>query len=132
MYYPYQTQFSPQFSQLPNLQLQAAPQMQIPQNIQYVNGKESAETYQMPANSSVILMDSNTSRFYLKQTDASGTATIKTYDFKESEEDKPVEYVTKTEFEAFKNKMKGAKHESVNDVRKQHNDDASNGRNDAR
>jgi len=87
------------------------------QTIQYVNGKQSAESYQMPANSSVILMDSNLPRFYLKQTDASGLATIRSYDFKETEQEKPAEYVTKSEFESFKAEMKGVAHESVNDVR---------------
>lgn len=101
IYPPYQ---SPSYAQLPIPQIpQAAQSFQIP----YVNGKASAESYQMPANSSVILMDAEKSRFYVKQTDASGTATIKTFDFKESEADKPVEYVTKSEFESFKQKMKG-------------------------
>ena len=95
---------------------QATPLMQQSQTIQYVNGKQSAEAYQMPVNSSVILMDSNKARFYMKQTDASGVATIKAYDFTESEEDKPKEYVTKQEFEAFKAKMKGGRHEPVNDA----------------
>ena len=104
--YPYQT--SPYI-----------PQAQT-QTIQYVNGKQSAESYQMPANSSVILMDSNMARFYMKQTDASGLATIKAYDFKETEDEKPPEYVTKQEFEKFKQSMKGAKNnESANDARKQ-------------
>lgn len=96
------------------------PQQQT-QSIQYVNGKQSAEAYQMPANSSVILMDSNQARFYMKQTDASGIATIKTYDFKETEAEKPTEYVTKQEFEKFKQSMKGVKHESTgfNESRKQ-------------
>lgn len=85
------------------------------QSIQYVNGRQSAESYQMGANSSVILMDSTRARFYLKQTDASGIATLKAYDFKEAEADKPAEYVTKSEFEAFKAAMKGDKNESVND-----------------
>lgn len=91
------------------------PQAQ-PQTIQYVNGKQSAESYQMPANSSVILMDSNCARFYMKQTDASGMATIKSFDFKETEEEKPTEYVTKQEFESFKANLKGVKHESTNDA----------------
>jgi len=86
------------------------------QNIQYVNGKQSAESYQMPANSSVILMDSNLPRFYMKQTDASGMSTIRSYDFKETEAEKPAEYVTKSEFETFKAELKGVRHESVNDV----------------
>lgn len=79
------------------------------QNIQYVNGKQSAASYQMPPNSSVILMDSNQARFYMKQTDASGLATVRAYDFKEVEEEKPAEYVTKSEFDAFKAEMKGDK-----------------------
>lgn len=96
-------------------QPQMVPQAQ-PQTIQYVNGKASAESYQMPANSSVILMDSNMARFYMKQTDASGIATIKAYDFKESEDEKPEEYVTKKEFELFKHDLIGDKHESTNDA----------------
>ena len=99
---------------------QTAPFMpQQAQSIQYVNGRQSAESYQMPANSSVILMDSNMARFYMKQTDASGIATLKTYDFHEAEEEKPKEYVTKAEFEKFKASVKGVKNESSNDVRKQ-------------
>jgi len=61
-------------------------------------------------------MDSNLPRFYMKQTDASGMTTIKAYDFKEAEEEKPQEYVTKQEFEKFKASMKGVKHESTNDA----------------
>ena len=87
-----------------------------PMQIPYVNDKQSAEAYQMPASSSVILMDSNQARFYLKQTDASGVATIKAFDFKEAESEKPVEYVTKAEFEKFKANMKGGRHESTNDA----------------
>ena len=92
-----------------------------PTQIQYVNNKQSAETFQMPTSSSIILMDSNLPRFYMKQTDASGVATIKAYDFKEVEEEKPVEYVTKAEFDKFKASVngKGAKHEPANDARKQ-------------
>jgi len=82
------------------------------QNIQYVNGRQSAESYQMLPNSSVILMDSTKARFYMKQTDASGMATVRAYDFKEVEADKPAEYVTKSEFENFKAEMKGVKDES--------------------
>ena len=76
------------------------------QNIQYVNGKASADAYQMTPNSSVLLMDSTQCRFYIKQTDASGIATVKTYEFKEVT-DTPVnsDYVTRAEFDAFKAEM---------------------------
>ena len=103
---PYQQQFLPQIQ---------VPQPQ-PQGIQYVNDIKSAEAYQMPPNSSAILMDSNLSRFYMKQTDASGVATIKSYDFKETEQEKPTEYVTKAEFEKFKQSMKGGRNESTHDA----------------
>ena len=86
------------------------------EQIQYVNGKQSAESYQMSPNSSVILMDSEKARFYVKKTDASGVSTIKAYDFTESADDKPTEYVTKAEFEKFKASVKGARHESSNDA----------------
>ena len=90
------------------------------QNVQYVNNRQSVDSYPMSPNSSVILMDSNLPRFYLKQTDASGVATVKSYDFKETEEEKPTEYVTKAEFEKFKSNLKGARNnEPSNDVRKQ-------------
>ena len=102
----------PNFPQMTQMNIPAAPQMQV----QYVNDKQSAEAYQMSPNSSVILMDSNLPRFYMKQTDASGISTIKAYDFKEAEEEKPVEYVTKAEFEKFKANMKGGRHESTNDA----------------
>ena len=107
---PYQPQFLPQI-QMPQPQAQS---------IQYVNDIKSAESYQLAPNSSVILMDSNLSRFYLKQTDASGAATIKSFDFKETEEEKPEEYVTKKEFEKFKATMKGGnRNEPTHDARKQ-------------
>ena len=107
-YPPMQNPFMAQL--MPQPQIVAQPQ----QNIQYVNGKQSVDSYQLPANSSVILMDSNLARFYVKQTDASGLATVKSYDFKETEEEKPKEYVTKEEFETFKSSLKGVKHESNN------------------
>ena len=103
--YPYQTPYLPQLRQQS-------------QSIQYVNNKQSAEAYQLAPNSSVILMDSNQARFYMKQTDASGMATLKAYDFKEAKEERPEEYVTKAEFEKFKASMKGVRHESTNDAGK--------------
>ena len=108
------------FGYYPPLQSPIFQQPVAQQNIQYVNDRASVDSYQLPANSSVILMDSNMSRFYLKQTDASGVATIKSYDFKETEAEKPTEYVTKAEFEKFKQNLKGGnRNESTHDARKQ-------------
>lgn len=76
-------------------------------DIQFVNGRASAEVYVMPPSSRIILMDSNLARFYLKETDATGFAKITAYDFSEVVEPEPtsVEYITKQEFEEWKAKF---------------------------
>lgn len=114
-YPPMQSPFMQQTPVMPQVPVQQD------QDIQYVNGKPGAEAYQMFPNKKAILMDANEARFYIKQTDANGQATIKSFDFKETEQEKPKEYVTKEEFESFKASMKGGRHESnsSNDNRKQ-------------
>lgn len=78
------------------------PSFQQPQTInqvQYVNGRESAKAYSLRPNESVILMDNNNPIFYHVQADASGYRTIKAYQFQEVHEDKPEDiYLTKKEF----------------------------------
>lgn len=70
------------------------------EQVKYVNGPESARAYQMPPCSSAVLMDSGRDRFYFKETDAAGIATVRTYDFAEAKpEEKP--YVTKEELEVY-------------------------------
>lgn len=67
--------------------------------VQYVNGLDSAKSYNLRPNESVILMDANNPIFYHKQADASGFCTIKAYRFEEIREEKPEEkYLTKKEF----------------------------------
>ena len=75
--------------------------------IQYVKDKAAVDSCFLPPNSSGIYMDSNMPRFYTKHTDATGAATVKSFDFTETEEEKPTEYVTKSEFDAFKAELKG-------------------------
>lgn len=78
------------------------PSFQQPQTInqvQYVNGMESAKAYSLRPNESAILMDNNNPIFYHVQADASGYRTIKAYQFQEVHEDKPEDiYLTKKEF----------------------------------
>lgn len=78
------------------------PSFQQPQTInqvQYVNGMESAKAYSLRPNESAILMDNNNPIFYHIQADASGYHTIKAYQFQEVHEDKPEDiYLTKKEF----------------------------------
>lgn len=99
------------------------------QTIQYVNGRASADNYQMQPNTSVILMDSTKDTFYLKKADASGSCTIEAYDFKKAEEDTKPEYVTREEFEELKKMIKERRYEQSNE-RKHSN--AGTKRNDAR
>lgn len=87
-------------------------QQQTPQNINYVSSKESVDSFFLPPNSSDMFLDESNKKFYTKKVDANGVAVIRAYDYTESAEEKPKEYVTKEEFEKFKSTLKGVKHES--------------------
>lgn len=52
-------------------------------NITFVNGIEGAKAFQLRLNSSVLLMDSDNSKFYVKSTDNLGIANIILYSFVE-------------------------------------------------
>lgn len=86
-------------------------QPQIPQQntqpIQYVSNKQSAEAYNVQPNQSVLLMNSNEPIFYIKQADASGFCTIKSFKFEEIDDTQPqvTNYVTKDEFNTFKDEF---------------------------
>lgn len=49
------------------------------QEITEVYGVQGAQAYQMPPNSSAILLDANTPQVYIKRTDGAGSASIATY-----------------------------------------------------
>ena len=113
---PYFNNFMPQPGQfMPQMQ---APTQQMNQ-IQFVNGIESAKAFTQGPNQSVILMDSNKPVFYQKQADASGFCTIKAYSFQEVKEDQPEDkYLTKAEFKEWLSKVEqnargGNRHEST-------------------
>lgn len=56
-------------------QQQAQPTVQG-SSITFVNGLEGAKGYMLPPNNTVILTDSDNSKFYIKSTDAVGMATM--------------------------------------------------------
>lgn len=122
MQYPMTNPYQLQMPQLQMPQLQVPQAVQPQQQIQYVNGRESANAYQIGPNSSVLLMDSNEAKFYIKTSDASGFCTVKTYTFQEEVENtENSQYVTKSEFEEFKQQLlKGVSNESATSG--QHND----------
>lgn len=96
--------------QYPNYQGQNV-QMNVPQNnsLIRVTGIEGAKAYQMPANSTVALFDNNEDFFYVKSTDGAGFPTIRKFKFTEenqmSSEPINTEFVSKQEFEAFKQEV---------------------------
>ena len=95
-YTPYNTQYN-------------APQNAVNQLIR-VTGIDGAKAYQMAANSTVALFDSNEDIMYVKTTDGAGFGTIRAFSFSEidlSATAKPTatEYVTKAEFEKLRNEV---------------------------
>ena len=86
-----------------------APQNAVNQLIR-VTGIDGAKAYQMAANSTVALFDSNEDIMYVKTTDGAGFGTIRAFSFSEidlSATAKPTttEYVTKAEFEKLRNEV---------------------------
>lgn len=61
------------------------------QEIVKVNGRPGAEAYQMPANSSVLLLDETAPVVWLAQTDGAGYKTVMPYDIKPHQAEKPVD-----------------------------------------
>lgn len=81
-YLPYNSYTANMYQQ--NQQLQNS-NMQTDTNITFVNGIEGAKAFQIRPNQSVILMDSDNSKFYVKSTDNLGVAKISSYSFTEDE-----------------------------------------------
>lgn len=82
---------------------------QITQNLIRVNGIEGAKAYQMSANSTVALFDTNEDIMYVKTTDGAGFPIIRTFSFTEIKEDTKVsqntDYISRQEFEDFKKEL---------------------------
>ena len=95
MAYPYYPTYQPtyyqppkadQLTQLRQQPFQAMPQQQAPQqspSIVWVQNEMEAANYLVAPNSAVTLWDSNAPVVYLKQADASGKPSMKTYDLVE-------------------------------------------------
>lgn len=82
---------------------------QITQNLIRVNGIEGAKAYQMSANSTVALFDTNEDIMYVKTTDGAGFPSIRTFSFTEVKEDtkatQNTDYISRQEFEDFKKEL---------------------------
>lgn len=79
----------PQMYYQPPVAFQATNQGQIPgapSGILWVSGEQEAQNYPVAPNNAVALWDSTRATVYLKQADASGKPSIKTYDLTERTE----------------------------------------------
>lgn len=102
--------YQPQMPQLPQYTPPQAPQ-QNNSGLIWVQGEAAAKSYLVAPNNTVMLMDSEGSRFYLKSTDASGMPTMKVYEYKEVSEPQTAsqssfqmnaeEFCTKKDYEAL-------------------------------
>jgi hypothetical protein len=108
---PYSNGYQPNYAQ---------PQYNYAQNqnnnsVIWVQGIESAKSYMVAPNTTVQLWDSERPCIYLKSADATGMPSMKILDYtiRENEqpqapikEEKVVDYVTKDEFNAFREEIK--------------------------
>lgn len=66
----------------------------------WVQGENGAKSYIVPPNSTMLLMDSESQKFYLKSVDGSGMPRpLRVFEYSEVGATPAVEYVTKAEFE---------------------------------
>ena len=120
-YYGQQNYGQPAPDQLAQWRQSAYPQQQAQQPMQqpaaqnqqiiWVQGEEGAKAYMVAAGNSVLLMDSETSTFYIKTTDNSGMPQpLRIFDYTErkaqqkqsaQEKAETKDYVTREEFEAL-------------------------------
>lgn len=116
---PYQPGFAPGYypmgqpSAMPDQLAQLRQNYQQPQQsapIIWVQGEEGAKAYMVAAGNSVLLMDSESSVFYIKSTDASGMPQpLRIFDYTErgkqaveNVESKNDKFVTREEFDALR------------------------------
>lgn len=120
-YLPYQNQYVSQLGQMYNQQIPVqSPQQQNNQSsLIWVQGVEAAKSYLVAPNTTVLLMDSEQQRFYLKSSDASGMPLpLRIFEYTELAQkpaknatDAPMvdysSFATKAEFDAFKAEING-------------------------
>lgn len=87
-YGQYYNPLQPQMDRLVQMQTQYQQQQpQVPQTNQgilWVQGEAGAKSYLVAPNTSVLLMDSENERFYIKTTDSAGMPTpLRTFEYKE-------------------------------------------------
>lgn len=64
-------------------QVQSVPQPQVNQGLLWVSGEVGAKSYLVAPNSTVLLMDSDAQRFYLKSADNAGMPSLRIFEYNE-------------------------------------------------
>lgn len=78
------TQLQNQYQQAVNVpQIQTVPQQQVNQGLLWVSGEIGAKSYLVAPNSTVLLMDSDAQRFYLKSADNAGMPNLRVFEYTE-------------------------------------------------
>lgn len=90
-YYPY-PQMQQQQPMIPT-QMSGTSQPQNNQGLIWVSGEVGAKSYLVAPNTTVMLMDSEQSVFYIKSTDGAGMPTIRAYEYKERTQNAPQQAV---------------------------------------
>ena len=110
---PYTQPYPDRLAQLQG-QYQIMPQQpQINQGLLWVQGEAGAKSYLVAPNTTVLLMDSESQRFYLKSTDGAGMPNLRTFEYSEllpnsvqplhdNASDLDSKYVTREEYDALK------------------------------
>lgn len=83
---PYQdrlAQLQNNYQQAISPQMQVAPQQQVNQGLLWVSGEVGAKSYLVAPNSTVLLMDSDAQRFYLKSADNAGMPNLRIFEYTE-------------------------------------------------
>lgn len=103
-YFNYVPQY-PQYSYGAQTGYQMSPQQVQPGSTQivYVNGEEGAKAYIVAPNSSILLMDSDSPKFYIKSANAQGQMMMRSFQFEEIS-DGSSQKAPETDFKAFATK----------------------------
>lgn len=130
--------YFPQF--YPSAQPQFMPQSNVQNqtnNLVWVQGENSAKSYPVGAGQSILLMDSENPVMYIKSTDQSGMPLpLRIFDYQERSQartersqtvaEPKVEYVSRDEFEAFRDEIKGEIRQTVTSTPKTTSNSAQN------
>lgn len=78
------SQLQNQYQQTVNVpQVPSVPQPQVNQGLLWVSGEVGAKSYLVAPNSTVLLMDSDAQRFYLKSADNAGMPNLRIFEYTE-------------------------------------------------